>query len=34
MNIKIAKAYRTVSYEASCLIAGLRPIQITIEQQV
>ena len=34
MNIKIAKAYRTVSYEASCLIAGVRPIQITIEQQV
>ena len=34
MNIKIAKAYRTVSYEASCVIAGGRPIQITIEQQV
>ena len=33
MNIKIAKAYRTVSYEASCVIAGIRPIQ-TIEQQV
>ena len=34
MNIKIAKAYRTVSYEASCVIAEVRPIQITIEQQV
>ena len=34
MNIKIAKAYRTVTYEASCVRAGVRPIQITIEQQV
>jgi hypothetical protein len=34
INIKIAKAYRTVSYDASCVIAGVRPIQITIEQKV
>ena len=34
INIKIAKAYRTVSYDASCVIAGIRPIQITIEQKV
>ena len=34
MNIKIAKAYRTLSYDASCVIAGIRPIQITIEQKV
>jgi len=33
-NIKIAKAYRTISYDASCVIAGVRPIQITIEQKV
>ena len=26
MNIKIAKAYRTISYDASCVIAGVRPI--------
>ena len=34
MNIKIAKAYRNLSYDASCVIAGVRPIQITIEQKV
>ena len=34
MNIKIAKAYQTISYDASCVVAGVRPIQITIEQQV
>jgi hypothetical protein len=34
MNIKMAKAYRTISYDASCVIAGVRPIQITIEQKV
>ena len=34
INIKIAKAYRTISYDASCVIAGVRPIQITIEQKV
>jgi len=33
MNIKIAKVYRTVSYDA-CVIAGLQPIQITIDEKV
>jgi hypothetical protein len=33
INIKIAKAYQTVSYDASCVIAGVQPIQITIEQK-
>jgi hypothetical protein len=26
ISIKIAKAYRTVSYEASCMLAGVQPI--------
>ena len=34
LNIKIAKAYRTLSYDASCVIAGVRPIKITIEETV
>jgi len=34
INIKIAKAYRSISYDASCVIAGVRPIQITIEEKV
>ena len=34
MNIKITKAYQTISYDASWVIAGVRPIQITIEQKV
>jgi hypothetical protein len=34
INIKIAKAYQTISYAASCVIAGARPIHITIEQTV
>ena len=34
INMKIAKAYRAVSYEASCVIAGVRPVQITIEEKV
>jgi len=34
LNIKIAKAYRTISYDASCMIAGIRPIKITIERKV
>ena len=33
INIKIAKAYRTVSYDASGVIAGVRPTQITIEEK-
>jgi hypothetical protein len=34
MNIKTAKAYRAISYDASCAIAAVRSIQITIEQKV
>ena len=34
VDVKIAKAYRTLSYDASCVIAGVGPIQITIEQRV
>jgi hypothetical protein len=34
INIKIAKACRNIQYYASCVIAGVRPIQITIEQMV
>jgi hypothetical protein len=30
INIKIAKAYRTISYEASCVMAGAKPIGIKI----
>ena len=33
LNIKIAQAYRTILYDASCVIAGVRPIKITIEQK-
>jgi len=31
INIKIAKAYRTISFEASCLLVGVQPIGIVIE---
>jgi len=31
-NIKIAKAYRTVSNEALCIITGLKPIHIKIKE--
>jgi len=34
INIKIAKAYRTISYEAPCVMAEVRTIQITTEQKV
>ena len=34
LNIKIAKVYRTISYDATCSIAGIRPIKITLEQKV
>jgi hypothetical protein len=33
INIKIAKAYRTISYEASCLMAGVPPIAIVIAEK-
>ena len=34
MNIKIAKAFRTLSYEASCVLAGICPIRLAIEEKV
>jgi len=34
MNIKIAKAFRTLSYEASCVLAGFRPIRLAVEEKV
>ena len=33
INIKIAKAYRTVSFEASCMMAGVAPIGIVTEEK-
>jgi len=32
INIKIAKAYRTISFEASCMMAGVPPIGIVTEE--
>jgi len=34
MNIKIAKALRTMSYEASCVLVAVRPIQLAVEEIV
>ena len=34
MNIKIAKAFRTLSYEASCVLTGVRPIRLAIDEKV
>ena len=34
MNIKTAKPFRTLSYEASCVLAGVRPIRLVIEEKV
>ena len=34
INIKIAKAYRTVSNEALCILTGLTPIIIKIEEAI
>ena len=34
ININIAKAYWTISYDASCVITGIRAIQITIKEKV
>jgi len=34
INIKIAKAYRTISFEASCVIAGVPPIGLVIDGNV
>jgi hypothetical protein len=33
INIKIAKAYRTISFEASCVMAGVPPLGIIIEEK-
>jgi hypothetical protein len=33
INIKTAKAYRTISFEASCLMAGVPPIGIAIAEK-
>jgi hypothetical protein len=33
INIKIAKAYRTISFEASCMMAGVPPIGTAIEEK-
>jgi hypothetical protein len=33
MNIKMAKAYRTTSYEALCLLTGMTPILSELENQ-
>jgi hypothetical protein len=33
INIKMAKAYRTISFEASCMMAGVPPIGILIEEK-
>jgi hypothetical protein len=32
INIRIAKSYRTVSKEALCILTGLTPIAIKIEE--
>ena len=34
INIKTAKAYRTLSYEASCIMAGVKPIRIVLEEKI
>ena len=34
INIKIAKAFRTISFEASCVKVGVPPIGIVIEGKV
>ena len=34
INIKIAKMYRSISFEASCMIAGVPPIGTVIEEKV
>jgi len=34
INIKIVKAYRTISFEASCVIAGVSPIGLVIDGKV
>ena len=33
INAKIAKAYRTISFEASCVMAGVPPIGLVTEEK-
>jgi hypothetical protein len=33
INIKITKVYRTISFEASCMMAGVPPIGIVTEEK-
>jgi hypothetical protein len=33
MNIKMAKAYRTLSYEPLCVLTGMTPLLIELENQ-
>jgi hypothetical protein len=34
INIRIAKAFRTLPYEASRVLAGVRPIWLAVEENV
>jgi len=34
MNIEIAKAFRTLSHEASCILAAVRPIRLAVEEKI
>ena len=34
MNIKISKAFKTLSYEASCVLPGVRTVRLAIEEKV
>ena len=34
MNIKIIRAFRTISYEASCILSGILPLELKIEAEV
>jgi len=34
INIKIAKAYKTISFEASCVIAGVPPIGLVMDGKI
>ena len=34
MDSKIAQTFRTLSYKASCVLAGVRPIRLAIEEKV
>ena len=33
ININIVKAYRTISFKESCMMAGIPPIEIVIEEK-